>query len=74
MKSLAIGLAVLSCLGLSACAGTSGQNGFTRHSNIGAEIDYGKVIAVNDWALKRNAKVMWVNYPTLADRNGSNDG
>lgn len=69
MKSLAAGLAILTCLGLSACAGTSGPNGMVRDGDIGAPVDVGKVVAVNDWALQRGAKVMWVNYPTLADRN-----
>ena len=69
MKSLAAGLAILGCLGLPACAGTSGPNGVTRYSNIGGEVDVGKVVTVNQWALQRGAKVMWVNYPTVADRN-----
>jgi hypothetical protein len=69
MKSLAAGLAILGCLGLSACAGTSGPNGMVRESNIGGPVDVGKVVTVNEWALQRGAKVVWVNYPTLADRN-----
>lgn len=69
MKSLAAGLAILTCLGLSACAGTSGPNGISRYSNIGGEVDVGKVVTVNEWAQQRGAKVMWVNYPTLANRN-----
>lgn len=69
MKSLAAGLAILGCLGLSACAGTSGPNGMVRESTIGAPVDVGKVVSVNEWALQRGAKVMWVNYPTIADRS-----
>lgn len=69
MKSLAAGLAILTCLGLSACAGTSGSNGVVRESNIGSAVDVGKVVTVNEWALQRGAKVVWINYPTLADRH-----
>jgi hypothetical protein len=44
-------------------------------SGIDADVDYGKVIAVNDWAVKRHATVVWVNYPKksavrLKDENG----
>jgi len=69
MKSLATGLAILGCLGLSACAGTSGPNGIPRYVNVGGEVDVGKVVTVNQWAQQRGARVMWINYPTLADRN-----
>jgi hypothetical protein len=27
------------------------------------DVDVGKVVAVNEWALNRHATVMWVNYP-----------
>ncbi|HEU4665445.1 MAG TPA: hypothetical protein VFS55_15555 [Dokdonella sp.] len=73
MRSLAIGLVVLLALGLSACAGSDGRNGVARRSYDG-DIDYGKVIAVNQWALRRHATVMWVNYPTRPARLASNDG
>jgi starvation-inducible outer membrane lipoprotein len=69
MKSLAAGLAILTCLGLSACAGTSGPNGIARESNMDSSVDVGKVVAVNQWALQRGARVVWINYPTLADAN-----
>jgi hypothetical protein len=68
MKSLAAGLAILTCLGLSACAGTSGPNGIARQSTIDSAVDVGKVVAVNQWALRRGATVVWINYPTVADR------
>ena len=64
MKSLAISLAVLSCLALSACAGTSGRNGIVK-------LDQGKILAVNAWAQQRGAHVTWVNYPTLAKRDST---
>jgi hypothetical protein len=73
MRSLAIGMAVLLCMGLSACAGSGGRNGVARSSYDG-DIDYGKVIAVNQWALRRHATVMWVNYPTRPERLARNDG
>jgi hypothetical protein len=68
MKSLAAGLAILGALMLSACAGTSGANGVVRESNIGAAVDVGKVVTVNQWAQQRGARVVWINYPTIADR------
>jgi hypothetical protein len=69
MKSLAAGLAILGTLALSACAGTSGPNGIARDSNVGAQVDVGKVVAVNQWALRRGAHVVWINYPTIAESN-----
>jgi len=75
MRILATGVAVVLCLAVSACAGTSGSNGMTRMSSMDADVDYGKVIAVNDWAVRRHATVVWVNYPKksavrLKDENG----
>lgn len=72
MKSLAAGLAILGTLALSACASTSGPNGIVRESNIGAPVDVGKVVTVNQWAQQRGARVVWINYPTIAER--STDG
>jgi hypothetical protein len=34
-----------------------------RGSSIDRDVDYGKVVAVNEWALRRHATVVWVNYP-----------
>lgn len=76
MRLPATGAAVVLCLAVSACAGTSGSNGMTRGmSGMDADVDYGKVVAVNDWAVKRHATVVWVNYPKksavrLKDENG----
>jgi hypothetical protein len=71
MKILATSLAVMSCLGLSACAGT-GPNGFVR-GNPDSDLDQQKIAAVNAWALQRGAHVTWVNYPTRVERLRSSD-
>jgi len=63
MRTLAMGAAILLCLALSACAGTAGSNGIARESSMDEDVDVGKVVAVNEWALNRHATVMWVNYP-----------
>lgn len=73
MRSLTLGMALLLGLGLSACAATGGRDGIARSAH-GDDIDYGKVIAVNQWALRRHATVMWVNYPTRPERLARNDG
>lgn len=76
MRMLATSVAVVLCLAVSACAGTSGPNGMARGmSSMDAQVDYGKVLAVNEWAVKRHATVMWINYPKksavrLKDENG----
>jgi hypothetical protein len=72
MRTLAIGTTVVLCLAVSACAGTDGRNmGITKSDS---EIDVGKVITVNEWAVHRHATVVWVNYPKKApnvkDTNG----
>ncbi|GAA0715015.1 hypothetical protein [Dokdonella soli] len=64
MKWLAIGAAAAVSLGLSACAGSAGRNGIARSGSMDSDIDYGKVVAVNQWAERRHATVVWVNYPT----------
>lgn len=61
MKSRAIAMAMLLCLGVSACAGTSAR----RDANV---IDYGKVLAVNQWAAHRHATVVWVQYPQKREK------
>jgi len=65
MRSLAMGMAVLLCLGLSACAGTTGS---TRGSAASNNIDYGKVLAVNQWAVRRHATVVWIQYPQAREK------
>jgi hypothetical protein len=63
-------MAILLCLGVSACAGTAGN---TRGTAAGNNIDYGKVLAVNQWAMRRHATVVWLQYPMRRDK-APNDG
>jgi len=71
MRSLAMGMAILLCLGVSACAGTAGN---TRNNAAGNDIDYGKVLAVNQWAARRHATVVWIQYPAVRREKAHNDG
>jgi hypothetical protein len=38
------------------------------------DIDLGKVIAVNEWAVRRHASVVWVNYPKKPVRQRNDEG
>ena len=61
MRTLVLASSAAGCLAMSGCAGT---NGFARgDSRMDSEIDAGKVLSVNEWAVRRHATVMWVNYP-----------
>ena len=77
MKGLVISATCVICLGLTACAGTAGSNGIT-HAVPGLrsdqEVDYGKVAAVNQWAERKGATVIWINYPVLPARVRRGDG
>jgi hypothetical protein len=73
MRMLAMGVAIVLCLAVSACAGTGGSNG-AGITKSDSEIDVGKVIAVNEWALRRHATVMWVNYPKKARESKDTSG
>lgn len=70
-KSLGAVLAV-ACLGLTACASTGGSRAAQDQSGFSDEIDYQKVISVNEWAHTHGARVMWVNYPQKSrfDKDG----
>ncbi len=74
MRTPATAAVIVLCLAISACAGTAGSNGLTRTSTMDSDIDVGKVIAVNEWAVRRHASVVWVNYPKkpayLKDKEG----
>jgi hypothetical protein len=73
MRTLAIGTTVVLCLAVSACAGTGGGYG-AGITKSDSQIDVGKVITVNEWAVRRHATVVWVNYPkklpNAKDTNG----
>lgn len=75
MRKLTTGVAVVLCLAVSACAGTGGSNGMARgNSGMDAEVDAGKVLAVNEWAVRRHATVVWINYPTKSARLKDDNG
>ena len=74
MKSLATGAVLAMGLGLAACAGTSGRSGFVRGSSMDGNVDVGKVIAINQWALRRHATVLWINYPVRSVHPRPSDG
>ena len=63
MKTLAVPAAVVMCLAVSACAGTGGANGLAKESRMDNDLDVGKVVTVNQWAVHRHATVVWINYP-----------
>jgi len=65
MRTPAMGVAIVLCLAVSACAGTGGSHG-AGITKSDSEVDVGKVITVNEWAVRRHATVVWVNYPKKA--------
>jgi hypothetical protein len=69
MRTLAGLAAVVLCLAVSACAGTGGTRSAPRESAMDANLDVGKVVTVNQWAVHRHATVVWVNYPVTAHKN-----
>lgn len=74
MRTLAMAAAIVLCLGVSACAGTGGSNGIAHESKMDSDIDVGKVVAVNEWAINRHATVMWINYPKKSARLKDDNG
>lgn len=58
MKALAIGTVALVCLAMGGCA-TTGRD------RTASQVDVGKVLAVNQWAARRHATVLWINSPEL---------
>jgi hypothetical protein len=73
MRTLATAAAIVLCLAVSACAGTPQRNGVSRNGGDD-DIDLVKVIGVNQWAERRHATVMWVNYPKKPLEPKNNDG
>lgn len=74
MKSLATGAVLAMSFGLAACAGTPAKSGFVLGSQMDANVDVGKVTAVNQWALKRHATVVWINFPVRSLHPRPSDG
>jgi hypothetical protein len=76
MKTLMVTIcaAAVIGMGLCACAGSTGSSGFTRNAALGQHIDVGKVVAVNRWASRRGATVLWINYPTYPAREDKRGG
>lgn len=60
MKTLAFGMLVAASFVLSACAGGSG---LARGDAAAHGLDQGKMIAVNQWARRTGATVVWINPP-----------
>ena len=48
-------------LALCGCASMGGAQ--RANSQSDSDIDMGKVVAVNQWAETKGARVMWINYP-----------
>jgi hypothetical protein len=74
MKMLAVGAALVVCLGLSACAGTANNARLVHEPSMYDNVDYGKIVTVNQWALKRGATVVWINYPRVNAHGRPSDG
>jgi hypothetical protein len=72
MRTLALAAAVTGCLAMSGCAGTNDlARGDSRMDN---DLDASKVLTVNEWAERRHATVMWVNYPKKSAHPKESDG
>jgi len=72
MRTLALAAAIVGCLAMSGCAGTNEMaRGESRMDN---DLDAGKVLTVNEWAVHRHATVMWVNYPKKSAHPKESDG
>jgi hypothetical protein len=58
-------LAVVSSMGLSACAGTANvhPDSASKTSLTSRELDMDKVATVNRWAFNHGHKLIWINYP-----------
>lgn len=64
MKLLPILAASLACAGLSACAANPQRVARERSQMQSSDVDWGAVIAVNQWAERRGATLRWIHYPT----------
>ena len=73
MRTLAFAAAIVGCLAMSGCAGTN--DGLVRgDSRMDNDVDAGKVLTVNEWAVRRHATVVWVNYPKKSAHPKDTDG
>jgi starvation-inducible outer membrane lipoprotein len=52
------------CLGLSACAASPQRVAVEREQMQNSDVDWGAVVAVNQWAERRGATLRWIHYPT----------
>ena len=62
IRSFLAAAGVLFALG--ACTTTA-----PRHDTAAARVDAGKVVAVDQWAERKHATVLWVHYPQAANRD-----
>ena len=56
---------ILFAAGMSLALGGCASMGGAQHADdrYGSDVDMGKVIAANQWAEIKGAKVVWINYP-----------
>jgi hypothetical protein len=56
---------ILFAAGVSLALGGCASMGGAQHADYqyGSDVDMGKVVAVNQWAETKGAKVVWINYP-----------
>lgn len=64
MRSLPMVVAAVVCVGLSACAANPQRVPVDREQMQNSDVDWGAVIAVNQWAERRGATLRWIHYPT----------
>lgn len=74
MNACTVLLIAIASGGTAACSGTAGSGANVRPVTSGVEVDYIKMITVNQWAHQRGATVLWINYPMLPEHRSPADG
>ena len=65
MKSLPMLAAAVVCVGLAGCAANPQRVADEREQMQNSDVDWGAVVAVNQWAQRRGATLRWIHYPTV---------